>query len=398
VFEADDRLGGHANTVTVTDPDAGPLGVDTGFIVHNDRNYPNLIRLFDDLGVATQESEMSFGVEDRATGFAYRATNPATLLARPANALDPRLWKMLVDIARFFRHGRRFLANPEPDLTIGEFLERGRYSDAFLHLHLLPMGAAVWSTSPDDFADFPAESLLRFLDNHGLLTVGDRPQWRTVTGGSRSYVAALADRFEGRILTGRPVEAVRPATEGSAAPSPGRGPIGQVQVTTAAGVEDFDVVILACHSDQARKLLADCDRATDEVLSAIAYRDNTAVLHTDVSFLPRHRRAWAAWNYHAGPDGSTPTLTYDLTTLQRLPGRHRYLVTINPDRQPDGEIARFDYAHPQYTVDALAAQRRFDEIDGRGGVHFCGAYWGYGFHEDGMASALRVVAKLGVQW
>ena len=389
LYEAADRPGGHTNTVTVDDPDAGPLGVDTGFIVHNDRNYPNLLRLFDELGVASQPSEMSFGVADAATGFAYRATNLATLLARPANAVDPRLWRMLIDIARFFRHGRRFLADPDPELTIGDLLDRGRYSDTFVRLHLLPMGAAVWSTGPGDFTRFPAASLLRFLDNHGLLGVGDRPRWRTVVGGSSTYVRAILDRFGGEVRLACPVEEVRRSA------SEGRS---NVLVTSAAGRHEYDAVILACHSDQARKLLADRSEAEDDVLGAIAYRDNEAVLHTDTSFLPGPRRAWSAWNYHVGTDRERPTVTYDLTTLQSLPGRHRYLVSLNPGREPVGELARLRYAHPQFDLAALRAQRRFDEIDGRGGVHYCGAWWGYGFHEDGLTSALRVSRTLGVAW
>ncbi len=394
LFEADGRLGGHANTVEVDDPEVGPLGIDTGFIVHNDRNYPNLVRLLHRLGVATKPSEMSFGVEDRATGFAYRATNPATLLARPANAIDPRFWRMLIDITRFFRHGRRFLANPDPDVTIGEFLDRHRYSDAFLQLHLLPMGAAVWSTGLDDFTRFPALSLLRFLDNHGLLGVGDRPEWRTVRGGSARYVDAIAERFGGVIELGCPVTAVEGRPDAA-----GDRPEGRVTLRSARGEDRFDAVILACHSDQARKLVAGpATTAEDRILGAIGYRPNEAVLHHDTDFLPRPPRARAAWNYHAAGDRARPTLTYDLTTLQRLPGSRRYLVTINPDRRPEHEIARFTYAHPQFNRAAIEAQQRWAEIDGRFGVHYCGAYWGYGFHEDGLVSALRVCRKLGVDW
>ncbi len=392
LYEASQRPGGHANTVAVEDPDAGPLGVDTGFIVHNDRNYPNLLRLLHRLEVATKPSEMSFGVEERDSGFAYRATNPATLLARPGNITDRRWWLMLRDIARFFRDARRFLADPDPTVTIGTFLDRGRYSDAFVELHLLPMGAAVWSTGLDDFTDFPAQSLLQFLDNHGLLGVGNRPQWRTIDGGSRRYVDAILDRFGGRLELGCAVERIAVDHQ------PGHGGGSTVELDTTAGPRRHDAVILACHSDQAAELLASSRPETQAILRAITYRDNDAVLHTDTSFLPRAPRARAAWNYHVGDDRRRPTLTYDLTTLQRLAGRHRYLVTINPDRQPAGEIARFRYAHPQFDRAAIEAQGRWDEIDGVDGLHFCGAYWGYGFHEDGLVSALRVCRKLGVQW
>ncbi|MGI9597091.1 MAG: NAD(P)/FAD-dependent oxidoreductase [Acidimicrobiales bacterium] len=388
LFEADDRLGGHTNTVTVDDPDAGPLRVDTGFIVHNDRNYPNLTRLFDQLGVATQPSEMSFSVSDADSGFTYRATNLATLLARPGNAVDRRLWRMLYDIARFYRNSRRFLADPDPSLTIDRVLARGRDSDTFIDLHLLPMGAAVWSTSPSRFGMFPATALLTFLENHGLLGIGDRPRWRTVVGGSSAYVEAMEKRFTGEIATGCPVESVTRTERDTVCISSGRG------------AEEFDVTILACHSDQARTLIANPTAAERSVLGAIDYEPNVAVLHTDTSVLSPARRAWAAWNYHAASGQTRASLTYDMTNLQRLPGRRRYLVTLNPERgfEPGHELARFHYAHPQFTTEAIEAQRQVDRIDGVDRLYFCGAYWGYGFHEDGLNSALRVCSKLGAQW
>ncbi len=388
LFEADGRLGGHTNTVTVNDPTAGSLNVDTGFIVHNDRNYPNLLRLFDRLGVETQDSEMSFSVSDAESGFTYRATNLATLLARPANAVDRRLWAMLYDIIRFYRHGRRFLDRPDPSVTIEQFLERGNYSKAFIDLHLLPMGAAVWSTSPGDFGRFPAASLLSFLRNHGLLGIGDRPRWRTVVGGSRTYVDAIVERFSGEILTGCPVDEVS------------RTAAGTVRISSRRGDREFDGAILACHSDQALKLI---DRPTPDeqrLLAAIDYQDNTAVLHTDTTILSPARRAWAAWNYHAGPGQARASLTYDMTTLQRLPGSKRYLVTLNPDpdHEPSAVLGRYRYAHPQFTTTAIEAQEQVECIDGTDRLFYCGAYWGYGFHEDGMNSAIRVCRKLGVRW
>lgn len=388
LFEADDRLGGHTNTVTVDDPEAGPLGVDTGFIVHNDRNYPNLIQLFDRLGVATQDSEMSFSVSDSETGFTYRATNLSTLLARPANAIDRRMWRMLYDIARFYRHSRRFLEQPDPAMTIAEFLDRGRYSDAFVELHLVPMGAAVWSTSPRDFGRFPAATLLVFLQNHGLLGIGDRPQWRTVVGGSGAYVGAIVDRFTGEIARSCPVRQIF------------RTESGTVRISSARGDEEFDVTILACHSDQARKLIARPTPDEDLLLGAIEFQENEAVLHTDTSILSPAKRAWAAWNYHTEPNQDRASLTYDMTTLQRLPGSRRYLVTLNPGRaiEPAAVLGRYRYAHPLFTAAAIDAQRQVELIDGADRLYFCGAYWGYGFHEDGVNSALRVCAKLGVRW
>ncbi len=401
LFEADDRLGGHANTVDVDDPEAGPLAVDTGFIVHNDRNYPNFQRLLAELGVTAQDTEMSFAVTDRTSGFSYRATNPNTLFAKRANLVNPTMWRMLADIVRFYRAARHHLADvdrhgAEVDaLTLGQFLEQGRYGDPFVRLHLIPMGAAVWSADPSTFDAFPATTLFRFLHNHGLLGVGDRPQWRTVVGGSRTYVQAIVDRFDGTIRTRTPVVGVRGGTEGVIVTSVIRptddGPASEPTE------EHFDRVILACHSDQALALLTDATPVEREVLGAIGYQPNTATLHTDVSLLSPHRRAWAAWNYdRLGDDDTTAAVTYDMTDLQRLPGARRYLVSLNSDHRIDPQtvLARFDYAHPVFDQAAVAAQNRFAEIDGVRRIHYCGAYWGHGFHEDGMVAALRVCDRI----
>jgi len=394
LFEADRRLGGHANTVDVDDPAAGRLAIDTGFIVHNDRNYPHLQRLLADLGVAAIDSEMSFAVTDRATGFCYRATNLDTLLASRANALDPRLWRMLADIIRFQRAGRRFLAaRPDPTLSLAEFLAAGRYSRAFVDLHLIPMGAAVWSADPATFDRFPAASLLHFLHNHGLLSIGDRPQWKTIVGGSRAYVDALARRFRGEIRLASPVTEVA---------RPGGGANGvAIRSRTHPEPEPFDQVILATHADQALDLLADPRPEEKELLGAVRYQPNRATLHTDTSLLPPRRKAWAAWNYdrEAG-DQRLATLTYDLTNLQRLPGARRYLVSLNSDHRirPDTILASFDYAHPVFDGPAVAAQPRIAAANGRSNTWFAGAWLGYGFHEDGMASAVAVCRQLGARW
>ena len=397
LFEADDRLGGHSNTVTVTDPEVGEIGVDTGFIVHNDRNYPNLVRLFDELGVPVQDTEMSFGVTDRTTGFTYRATNPATLFADKRNLIRVDMWRMLADIVRFYRAGNRLLdaadaqdSSVDLQQSIGEFLRVGRYSTAFRDLHLIPMGSSVWSADPATFDEFPAVSLLRFLKNHGLLSVGNRPQWRTVTGGSREYVRRVADRFAGEIRLATPVHSVVRSD-------------GGVVVTSSAGTERFDRAVFACHSDQALALLADPSPDEKEILGAIRYQPNRATLHTDVSVLSPFRAAWAAWNYDRplpGEPSGRSTLTYDMTDLQRLAGARRYLVSLNSEHRIDPAtiIAQFDYAHPVFDGPAMTAQTRFDEIDGVNATHFCGAYWGYGFHEDGMASGLRVCERIGVHW
>jgi len=376
LYEAAPRLGGHANTVDVDDPRAGRIPVDTGFIVHNDRNYPNLVRLFDELDVPRIDTEMSFGVTDRdpsspTSGFTYRATNPNSLFADRRNIVRPAMWRMLRDITRFYRDANRFLDGDDDATSLDDFVAERGYGHDFVELHLLPMGASVWS------------ALFRFLRHHGLLGVGDRPQWRTIVGGSRVYVEELAARFGGSIRTSTPVLRIERPLD----------PTGGPAVVTPDGRDSFDRVIIAAHSDQALAMIDRPDERQREILGAIRYQPNRAVLHTDVGVLSPHRRAWAAWNYDRhSPDQTEATLTYDMTALQHLPGARRYLVSLNSDRHidPSQVLESIEYAHPVFDAAAIAAQTRFDEIDGVDGLHFCGAWWGYGFHEDGIASALRV--------
>ncbi len=397
LFEAASRLGGHANTVDVVDPAAGELAVDTGFIVHNDRNYPNLVRLFDELDVPTVDTEMSFGVTDRdpaspTYGFTYRATSPNTLFADRRNLVRPTMWRMLRDITRFYRDATTFLADATHDgdgdtTSLDDFVADRGYGRDFLELHLLPMGASVWSADPSSFGSFPARSLLTFLGHHGLLGVGTRPQWRTIVGGSRVYVDRIAARFPGSIRTATPVLRLEHPMR------PGDGPT----VVTPDGRESFDRVIVAAHSDQALAMLERPSDAHCEILGALRYQPNRAVLHTDTTMLSPERRAWAAWNYdRRSGDQSAATLTYDMTALQHLPGERRYLVSLNSDRHidPAQVLESFEYAHPVFDGPAIRAQRRFEEIDGVDGIHFCGAGWGYGFHEDGIASGRRVCARI----
>jgi predicted NAD/FAD-binding protein len=393
LFEADDRLGGHTNTVDVEDPEAGTLPVDTGFIVHNDRTYPNLVKMFDQLGVDTVDTTMSFAVTDRdpssaTCGLTYRASSPNTLFADRRNLARPAMWRMVRDIARFYAAANEFLSDPDDATTLDTFVTAGRYSRDFVDLHLIPLGSAVWSADPSTFGDFPARSLLSFLANHGLLSVGDRPQWRAVRGGSRTYVDAIASRFPGSIRLRSPVERVWSGEEG-------------VIVQTATQRECFDRVILAVHADQALRMLTDATSAEREVLGAVRFQPNRATLHTDIDLLSPRRRAWAAWNYdRRGSAARATTVTYDLTNLQHLPGCRRYLVSLNSDEwiAPRSMIASFDYAHPVFDLAAIAAQQRFAEIDGARGVHYCGAWWGHGFHEDGVVSALRVCDRIGATW
>jgi predicted NAD/FAD-binding protein len=387
LFEAADRLGGHANTVVVDDPDVGPLAIDTGFIVHNDRNYPNLVRLFDELGVERQDSEMSFGVHDPVSGLSYRATNPSTLFADRRNLVNGRYWRMLAEIPRFWFDARRALANGDRELTLDEFIARQGYSRELVEWHLVPMGAAIWSADPMTFGAFPAVSLFTFLANHGLLGLGDRPRWKTVVGGSRRYVDALADRLRGEVRHSSPVTSVARVD-------------GGVEVTSRYGTERFDDVVLACHTDQALEILADASPDEKEILGSIAYQPNLATLHTDVSVLPPSERAQAAWNYEVHRGATAPTVTYDLTRLQRLSGSRRYLLSLNIDDRIDPAMVlrHFEYAHPVFDRAALDAQHRLGEINGDGGVHFAGAWAGHGFHEDGLRAALNVCESMGVRW
>jgi predicted NAD/FAD-binding protein len=387
VFEADDRPGGHAHTVDV-DEEGRAIPLDTGFLVYNRRNYPHFSRLLDRLGVATQPSDMSFSFRDDATGFEYGAPEPRRLFAQKRNLLRPRFWLLLSEIVRFYRQAPRLLdaAGADADLTLEDYLARGRYGEDFVEQHLMPFAAAIWSAGRREIGAFPAQALVRFFRNHGLLTLRDRPRWRTVTGGSRNYVRALAEPFRDRLRLATPVIAVRRDADG-------------VVVTTArAGEERFDAVVLACHADQALSILADPSPAEREVLGAFAYAPNDVVLHSDVRLLPRRRGAWASWNAHrvAGEDARV-AVTYLLDLLQRPDARRNYLISLNRTAHIDPECihGRYTYHHPQYDRRALAAQAARTRIDGVDRTHYCGAYWGHGFHEDGLVSALVVARRFG---
>lgn len=388
VFEADDRLGGHTNTVPI-DLDGQTVDVDTGFLVYNERNYPKFVRLLRQLDVDTQASDMSFSVSDERSGLEWRGTSASTVFAQRRRVGDPRFLRMLADVVRFNRAARALLDDPEPDVTftVEDLLAHGGYSPWFRRWYLVPMGAAIWSAEPSTFTQFPAASFARFFANHGLLRIGDQPAWRTVSGGARHYVDAIASRLDGRIRLSTPIGKLTRTADG-------------VEVWGVNGpAETFDRVVVATHSDQALDFLSDATAVEREILGAIGYRPNVATLHTDSSLLPANRRARAAWNYHVadadGPGGAT--LTYHLNALQGLATRHDVCVTLNrPDApHPDTVVRHIDYAHPVFDAAAVAAQRRRHEISGRDRIHFCGAYWGYGFHEDGVASAVEVARELG---
>ncbi|MEZ5977656.1 MAG: FAD-dependent oxidoreductase [Planctomycetota bacterium] len=384
VFEAGPWIGGHTNTVDVRTAD-GDLAIDTGFIVFNETTYPNFCALLRELGVAWKPSDMSFSVKCETTGLEYNGTSFDTLFAQRRNLVSPRFWRMVRDILRFYREAPAVLEEAERGATLGEFLERGRYSDVFVEKHIVPMAAAIWSAEPEGIRDFPLRFLVRFFRNHGFLQVDDRPRWQVVEGGSREYVRKLVAPFSERVRTNTPVLRVE------------RG-LGGPRVTTADGREEgFDRVVLACHSDQALRLLADASPLEREVVGAFGYQRNEALLHTDDSLMPRRKKAWASWNYHlTDPPSSLSTVTYWMNRLQSLPTDVPYLVTLNrtADVDPRKVVRSFVYHHPIFTTDTVRAQERHDEVDGAGGVHFCGAYWRYGFHEDGVVSGLRVVERI----
>jgi len=385
LYESRDRLGGHAHSVTV-EHEGRTIGVDTGFIVYNERNYPRLTRFFRDLGVETKDAPMTFGVRDDRSGICYGGENLNTLFAQRRNLLNPRFWRLIRDARRFFREAADAIEHEHDDATLGAFLDAHGYSRDVAELFLIPMGGAIWSSSDAQMRGFPLRFFVRFFDNHGMLTLRDRPRWRTVVGGSRRYVDAARQRLGDRVRLSSPVRSVVRGTEG-------------VTLTTDAGEERYDEVVLACHSDQALAVLGDASGAEREILGAIPYQSNDTVLHTDPSLMPGVRRAWSAWNARRTTEGrDRAVVTYDLTILQSLETREHLLVSLNQteDIDPTKVLMRTTYDHPLYTIEGERAKARYGEIGGVRRTHFAGAYWFNGFHEDGMRSAERVCAHLGV--
>jgi predicted NAD/FAD-binding protein len=384
VFEAADHVGGHTHTHEI-EHEGRRVAVDTGFIVCNDRTYPRFLALLAELGVALQPSDMSFSVQTPG-GLEYNGTTLNSLFAQRRNLLRPSFYRMIRDILRFNREAPRLLAWRGDSVTLGEYLDAQGYSPQFLEHYILPMGAAIWSAGTEALRQFPARYFVRFFHNHGMLTVDDRPQWLTVRGGSARYVERLTASFRGRIRLRTPVESVR------------RTPAGVSVKPAGAEPERFDRVFFACHSDQALRLLTDATSTEREVLGAIRYQRNEVLLHTDVSVLPKRRRAWAAWNYHLlnGPAGRAServAVTYHMNILQRIDSRTPLLVSLNMEDRVGWRhvIREMSYEHPVFTREAVAAQSRHAEINGGDRAYFCGAYWGFGFHEDGVVSALAAL-------
>lgn len=386
VFEAGDWIGGHTHTVDVQV--AGQrYAVDTGFIVFNDWTYPNFIRLLSQLGVGFKATEMSFSVSDPVSGVEYNGHNLNSLFAQRRNLLSPKFWGMVRDILRFNREALNDLNQQRiaSDMTLGDYLKANGYSERFIQHYIVPMGAAIWSMSLNDMLGFPLQFFVRFFKNHGLLSVSDRPQWCVVEGGSSSYVAPLTESFKQHIRLNCAVTRVERDADG-------------VTVHSAAGTERFDKVIFACHSDQALALLAEPTRIEKEILGALPYADNDVVLHTDTRLLPKRPLAWASWNYRlGGPVNQPAAVTYDMNILQGIQSDTTFCVSLNQTAaiDPSKILARYTYAHPQYSLAGMAAQARWEELLGANHSYFCGAYWANGFHEDGVVSALRVAREFG---
>lgn len=379
VFEASNRIGGHTNTENATHGGC-EYAIDTGFIVYNDRTYPNFVSLLNELGVASQVSDMSFSVQNEATGLEYNGTSVNTLFAQRSNLFRPGFHRMIRDILRFNREARVVLEPDKLDQTLGQFLDDQRFSQEFVENYIVPMGSAIWSAAPGQMLQMSASFFVRFFDNHGFLSVNDRPTWRVIQGGSQQYVDRLVAGHRDRIQLNAPVESIRRLSTHV-----------EIKVRGAEALR-FDQVFIACHSDQALALLSDPSPLEREVLGAIAYQKNEAVLHTDERLMPRRKRAWAAWNYHVRDgDAERVAVTYNMNILQGIDAPVQFCVTLNSSASidPSSIVRKIEYSHPVFTRKSSAAQQRHAWIDGAQRTYFCGAYWRYGFHEDGVISAIN---------
>ncbi len=385
VYEASDYVGGHVHTVPVS-IDEEDYQIDTGFIVFNDKTYPNFIKLIDRLGVSSQSTSMSFSVKCDKSGLEYNGTSLDGLFAQRFNLLRPSFISMVRDILKFNRDAKLYLKNPKEEITFGNFLKRGGYSNKLRENYAFPMASAIWSAKPKVIENSNFRFFAEFFENHGMLNVEDRPQWKVIHGGSKQYVNSLISSFKDRILLNTPVQKISRKTNG-------------VEVTNRDGESKvFDRVVIATHSDQALKMIEDPTEKEKEILGAIPYQKNIAVLHWDSSVLPKERRAWASWNYRKlmKPVEET-TVTYNMNMLQTLDSRKTFCVSLNMENLIDSKkiLKKIIYHHPVYTTDSITAQKRHQEIDGVDKIHFCGAYWGFGFHEDGLKSSLAVCRQFG---
>ena len=385
VFEANDYIGGHTQTIPI-DAFGRRYAVDTGFMVFNHQTYRNFTRLLRLLGIGQRDSDMSFSVRCDRTGLEYQGSSLRGLFAQPTNLLRPSFLRMLADIVRFNRQSRELLREGAEDPLLEEYLDRHGYGRAFAEYYLVPMGASIWSAGPEEFRRFPARFIVRFFENHSLLQLRGGPQWKTVVGGAARYVEALMRPLAGRVRLGAAVERIARGEQGVSVRVRGDKP------------ESFDAVVVACHGDQALDLLEDASDAEREILGAFRYQANDVVVHLDETMLPRRRRAWASWNYRVPREaGRRVVLTYNLNRLQGHESPSPICATLNGAElvEPAKILRRLVYHHPIISPAALAAQRRWREINGCRGTYYCGAYWGYGFHEDGARSALKVAECFG---
>jgi len=387
LFERESRLGGHTHTHRVEQAGRS-YRVDTGFIVFNPDNYPLLTRLFDELAIPSQPTTMSFSVHDEGNGLEYNATDLDGLFCQRRNLVSPRFWRMVGDIRRFYREAPALLADTGEGPSLGRYLHENGYSELFIRDHLVPMASALWSSPSQSILEFPARYLVAFMANHHMLQGNDRPQWRVVCGGSSSYIEALQRTWSAQVRLSTPVRGIRRSSDA-------------VEIRTDRGAESFDQVVLACHSDQALALLADPSQAEREVRGAIPYQANETVLHTDASLLPKQRKAWAAWNAHVPREPSAHcTVSYCMNHLQSLDSPEPFIVTLGRGQaiDPAKVLARMHYQHPVYTHASVAAQARRAEVNGVNRTWYAGAYWGHGFHEDGLRSGVDVAKALGATW
>ncbi|MCR9144825.1 MAG: FAD-dependent oxidoreductase [bacterium] len=386
IFEAGSYVGGHTNTVTVDDG-GSPLPVDTGFIVYNETTYPNLTRLFAELDVTTHKSDMSFGMHNLSTGLQYSGQDYSTLFAQRKNIFSPRHWRFLMQASRFNATAPGHLESGAADVPLGQYLEEQGYDEYFIYNFIVPMGSAVWSTPIDKMLDFTAAALIRFFRNHGFLGMHTQLQWRTVTGGSRSYVQKILSATDIEVRLNEAVRNVRRESEG-------------VAVATSRDSYRFDTVLIATHADQALRMLDQPTALEHELLPAFRYEKNRAVLHTDASTMPPLKRVWSSWNYksrvNSGSGSVDSSTVYWMNRLQNLPTENDYFVSINDFENiaPEATIRAIDYEHPLFDSRAIALQPRLDELNQDGPIYFAGSYFRYGFHEDGLMSGLRVVEKL----
>ena len=381
LYEANDYIGGHTHTHEISHQ-GKQFSVDTGFIVFNHKTYPNFIALLKELGVQEQLSTMSFGVKCDKTGLEYMGSTINSLFAQRRNIFRPSFWRMILDILRFNREATDLLQDSSGDISLGDYLEQHKYSQVFINYYLVPMAAAVWSADLKLMFEFPARYLVRFFHNHGLLSVNDRPNWYVIKGGSKTYAQALTRPFRDKIKLSTPVTQVERTDKG-------------VAVTSSDGEVIYDAVFFACHSDQALRMIHKPSDSEKQVLGAIKYQDNEVLLHTDASVMPTRKSAWAAWNYHLlDGDQSRVAVTYNMNILQSLDCEDQFCVTLNNSDAVDQSMVlkRLNYHHPIYTKESVSAQARHAVINGNG-FYFCGAYWRYGFHEDGVVSALNAVKQ-----